>query len=244
MKSSDYSRRRKQIIKARILLMIVLLSLVVLVLGLSVLEWYTLFNILDEQTSVRVFLEGIFAYIIFSFLISVCISRISLHVVYFFEHAKVALAFFSVIFCVMYFFTWTQFSDGISLLYLGVSKVSSFILCLRFWDMLLSELRLQTRLEQALQAQNSDELNKDGLQKLKWAQKIPKDFLRNWRDFSVCKWVTVGCLFLNLLGFVMAMCSHSSIGLIQGWDGLVLIALYFSVFLVFLRNPGGSTQTS
>jgi hypothetical protein len=239
MKSAEYARRKKQIIKSRFVLSIVLVSLVMLILSLSVLEWYTLFDLLDQNLSVGKLLKGVGSYILFSFLFSICLARISLHIVYFFEHARIAFAVFSFLFCVLYFIAWRQFADVISLFYLGISKVTSLILCLRFWDMLLSELRLQTRLEQALQTK----VGGDRLQKLKWAQKIPKDFLKKWRDFATCKWVVVGCLFLNVLGFVMALCSHASIGLIQNWEGLVLIALYFSVYFVFLRNPGGSTPT-
>jgi hypothetical protein len=100
------------------------------------------------------------------------------------------------------------------LLYLICGKIMVTVLFARFWHAKFREYRMRYR-------------------------DIPsaRFFLERRHRFMSCLWVVTGSWFVTALAFTLALVESQNLLQLEGWEGLLLLATFFSLFWIFVRNP-------
>lgn len=100
------------------------------------------------------------------------------------------------------------------LLYLVCGKIMVTVLLARFWHAKFREHRMRYR-----------------------EKPSARFFVERRRRFFSCAWVVVGSWFITALAFTLALVESQNLLQLQGWEGLLLLATFFCLFWIFVRNP-------
>lgn len=68
-------------------------------------------------------------------------------------------------------------------------------------------------------------------------------FMEKGSRFMSCRWVVMACWFMKALAFSLALVESQSVFQLQGWEGVLLLATFFGLFWVFVRNPNAHPET-
>ena len=211
--SADYYKRKQHIFKKRLKFLFILFSSVSFLLFLSISEGYALKLLLSKNFS---FIEISVILILISIYLlayNIILSKIYLHICYYFENKKTPSLIIMTIFIILYL--TLSYTTGIKdIVSLGVSKLCIISLYFHFWNSQLTEARLKTR-----------------------SKLIPYIFIVSWRAFFICRWVLISCWLLSSLGFALALVASHPIIKLEGWEGLILMITFYFLFKLFVRNP-------
>lgn len=100
------------------------------------------------------------------------------------------------------------------LLYLICGKIMVTVLFARFWHAKFREFRMRYKDNPAA-----------------------RFFLERRQRFLSCLWVVMGSWFITTLAFTLALVESQNLLQLEGWEGLLLLATFFSLFWIFVRNP-------
>jgi uncharacterized membrane protein len=100
------------------------------------------------------------------------------------------------------------------LLYLICGKIMVTVLFARFWHAKFREYRMRYR-----------------------DKPSARFFLERRRRFLSCSWVVMGSWFITALALTLALVESQNLLQLEGWEGLLLLATFFSLFWIFVRNP-------
>jgi hypothetical protein len=211
--SADYYKRKQHLFKKRLKFLFILFSSVSFLLFLSISEGYALKLLLSKNFS---FIEISLILILISIYLlayNIILSKIYLHICYYFENKKTPSLIIMTIFIILYL--TLSYTTGIKdIVSLGVSKLCIISLYFHFWNSQLTEARLKTR-----------------------SKLIPYIFIVSWRAFFICRWVLISCWLLSSLGFALALVASHPIIKLEGWEGLILMITFYFLFKLFVRNP-------
>ena len=211
--SADYYKRKQHLFKKRLKFLFILFSSVSFLLFLSISEGYALKLLLSKNFS---FIEISVILILISIYLlayNIILSKIYLHICYYFENKKTPSLIIMTIFIILYL--TLSYTTGIKdIVSLGVSKLCIISLYFHFWNSQLTEARLKTR-----------------------SKLIPYIFIVSWRAFFICRWVLISCWLLSNLGFALALVASHPIIKLEGWEGLILMITFYFLFKLFVRNP-------
>ncbi|KAB8036244.1 hypothetical protein GCL60_15780 [Silvanigrella paludirubra] len=211
--SADYYKRKQHLFKKRLKFLFILFSSVSFLLFLSISEGYALKLLLSKNFS---FIEISVILILISIYLlayNIILSKIYLHICYYFENKKTPSLIIMTIFIILYL--TLSYTTGIKdIVSLGVSKLCIISLYFHFWNSQLTEARLKTR-----------------------SKLIPYIFIVSWRAFFICRWVLISCWLLSSLGFALALVASHPIIKLEGWEGLILMITFYFLFKLFVRNP-------
>ena len=217
--SSDYYKRKHHLLKKRLKFFLILIASVSFLLFLSISEGFSLKVLLSKNFSVS---EISIILILISFyllLYNIILSKITLHICYYFGNKKIASAIIMALFILAYIIISFNTSELKNIISLGVSKICTISLYFNFWNAKLSEARLKMR-----------------------TSIIPYIFITSWRAFFICKWVLAACWLLSSLGLALALVSSHPIIKLEGWEGLILMFTFYFLFKLFVRNPNAHTN--
>lgn len=100
------------------------------------------------------------------------------------------------------------------LLYLVAGKILVTVLLARFWHAKFREFRMRFK------------------EKPKAAF-----YLQRRGRFLSCAWVVAGSWLISVLAFALALVESQNLLQLQGWEGFLLLATFFGLFWIFVRNP-------
>jgi hypothetical protein len=212
--SADYYRRRTHILRARVLVMGLLLLCMGFLLLVCIGEGWTVRFMLSQSLS---FMQtGLYALAIMMVIGVYCcvLARLALYISYHLDHSKIAQALILVPFVAVYLFLFLKLTNIRAILPLATSKLFATFLFFSFWQSQMNEARIQMRLKAA-----------------------PRIFIVSWHAFFVCRWVLAACWLLLTLGFALAVVSTHPVVDMEGWEGVALLGTFFLVFRAFVRNP-------
>lgn len=218
--SIEYYRRKAQLLRARMLLASLVSACLLLLVGISVAEGWVVKTILSPENSAAEFLWSVVLTGTFLLIYCVVLARVSLHISYHIENAKVAQTGVTFLFLVVYIFILSHLSNPQPVVPLAISKLFVVLLFFSFWQSQISSARLEMRMKFP-----------------------PRIFIVSWHAFFVCRWVLVACWLLLVLGFALAIVSARPIIDLEGWEGISLLATFYFVFRLFVRNPNAHAYT-
>lgn len=100
------------------------------------------------------------------------------------------------------------------LLYLVAGKILVTVLFARFWHAKFREYRMRFK-----------------------DRPTARFFMERRKRFLSCVWVVVGSWCITALAFALALVESQTLLQLQGWEGLLLLATFFGLFWIFVRNP-------
>lgn len=212
--SRIYYKRKHHIFFKRLSFAFVVTLSILFLLSLSFFEGLAVRLLLSEVASTAEFFIFVPCIFIFLFIYNLILARVSLYICYHFENINMHSALFMLSFTLVYLFFSFKFHHLRNVIPLDVSKLFIISLYFRFWAARLSQARLKT--------QNVV---------------LPRIFLVSWRAFFTCRFVLTACFLLSALGFVFALVSaHPAISL-AGWEGLLVMSIFYFLFRFFVQNP-------
>jgi hypothetical protein len=68
-------------------------------------------------------------------------------------------------------------------------------------------------------------------------------FIEKSPRFMSCVWIVVGGWLIKTLAFSLALVENQTTVQLEGWEGFLLLATFFSLFWIFVRNPYSHSET-
>jgi hypothetical protein len=212
--SADYYKRKQHLMKKRLVFFFILVSSVSFLLFLSISEGWSLKILLSQNFSILTLFLILVLISLYLMVYNILLSRITLHICYHFENKKIPSLVIIVIFVFLYVFISFNTSEVKNIVPLGASKICIISLYFNFWTSQISETCMQMRLKI-----------------------IPSFFLISLRAFFICRWVLIACWLLSAMGIALALVASDPIVQLGGWEGLILMATFYFLFKLFVRNP-------
>jgi hypothetical protein len=106
------------------------------------------------------------------------------------------------------------------LLFLVSGKILVTLLLARFWHAKFRDFRMRFK-----------------------SKPTVRFFMEKAGRFFSCAWVVLACWFMKALAFSLALVESQSVLQLQGWEGVLLLATFFCLFWVFVRNPHAHPET-
>jgi hypothetical protein len=219
--SAEYYRRRSQLVRARWLLATLIPFSIGLLVVFSLAEGWVVRWLLSSNLGLGGLAATFIAIVAFLAIYCVGMARVTLHMVYHIEHAGVARTAVIGAFLVAYVFVFTKLPSPQTVFPLAAGKLFSIFLFFRFWQSQLAETRLRAR-----------------------TLTSPRVFIVSFRAFLVSVWVVIACFLLCALGFALALASMHPVIDLDGWEGLMLLATFYFLFRIFVRNPNAHALPS
>ena len=212
--SADYYKRRAQLLRARIYLLVLIPACLALLVGLSLAEGWLVRTLLLTAVTPLEFTITILVCGLFLAVYCMVLARMTLNISYHLEHAGIAQTAITTIFLLCYLFVFFKLPNPQPVLHLASAKLLMVFLFFRFWQSQLLQARLQMRMKVA-----------------------PRIFMVSWHAFFVCRWVLAACWLLGALGFALALVSTHPVVNMEGWEGITLLGTFYLLFWAFVRNP-------
>lgn len=212
--SAEYYKRKSHLYKARMVFLLILFSSVAVLVLLSVSEKWALHVLFSYDFSNFLSIFFLFCIFVYLLLYNILLSRIALRICYHFDNKKIPSLIIMLLFGLTYFFLSANSNEFKNILSLAVSKLAIISLYFNFWNSQLNETRLKTR-----------------------SKLTPFVYLISFHAFFICRWVLIACWLLSCLGFVLALVSSHPVIHLDGWEGFILIFIFYILFRLFVRNP-------
>ena len=212
--SQDYYKRKNHLLKKRLNFFIILISSVSFLLFLSISEGYALKILLSKNFSITDIVYILLLIELYLLTYNIILSRITLHLCYYFYNKKIPSIIIMSIFSIVYLIISFNVSEAKNIIPLGISKICIISLFFNFWSSKLSETRLETR-----------------------SNILPYIFMISWQAFFMCRWVLIACWLLSSLGFALALVTSHPIIKIELWEAVLLMLAFYFPFKLFVRNP-------
>ena len=212
--SSDYQRRREQLVVARALAVSLVCVFLASLFAANWLESWIVRRIIEGQVGIAEAVYLVLAVFLGLGFYTLVVARMTLHLTYRLERAGLAKTLTLVLLMLAYGFVLSKQQDIPVLLPLAAAKAFAVLLFFRFWDCQIRSLRLGNQ----------------GFQPSRY-------FLASWSAFMVCRWLFAACWLTSALGFALSLVSADPIIAMTGGESLMLLGGLYFLFRIFVRNP-------
>lgn len=207
------SRLHERLIRARTFVFIAIPALIAAIAGMCLLEVNCLQLLFASSHELTRFILLFFVVVAMLLILSFALSLLCLHLTAAAQAAGLAETAVLVLFAAAYASVARQ-SLIHPMLYLVTGKILVTVLLARFWHAKFREFRMRFR-----------------------ERPNTRFFLERKNRFLSCLWVVLGCWCVTLLAFALALAESQTLLQLQGWEGLLLLATFFGLFWIFVRNP-------